>query len=254
MWPPPFDPEDEMTDLALVASRQTALPPAQWAHDIRNLLATTGLHLDSLARLSGPDGAKAASAAHALIARAGGMCSEAVAAAGAGEGRRRRHPFDIMVTIRQVVDLVGPLGPEGFCINLASNGTHLVLGDHTELFRVLFNLLHNGLVVARSGAKLRRIDISVERAGAITTVRIADDGGGVPPRVAGRLFRGPTKVSALHGHGLAIARELMERNGGMLTCETSQKGTIFRLELAAFTSIRVAEGPVTRSLGRRATS
>jgi signal transduction histidine kinase len=31
----------------------------------------------------------------------------------------------------------------------------------------------------------------------------------------------------------AIARELMERNGGTLACETSRKGTIFCLELAA---------------------
>src|SRR5258708_7434390 len=145
-------PEDAMTNLTLVASRQ-ATPPAQWAHDIRNLLATIGLHLDS---------------------------------------------------------------------------------------------------VARSSAKLRRIDISVERAGAITAVRIADDGGGLPPRVAARLFRRPARDGAMHGHGLAIARELMERNGGTLACETSRKGTIFRLELAAFTSIRVAEGPVTRSLGQRA--
>jgi hypothetical protein len=46
----------------------------------------------------------------------------------------------------------------------------------------------------------------------------------------------------------------MERNGGTLSCETSRKGTTFRLELAAITSIRVAEGPVTQLLGQRATS
>jgi signal transduction histidine kinase len=243
-----------MTNLTLVASRQVTLPPAQWAHDIRNLLATLGLHLDSLAHLSGPQGAKAASAAHALIARAGGMCGEAVAAAGVVDGRRRRHPFDITAIIRQVVDLMAPLGPEGFCINVVSNGAYVVLGDQTELFRVLFNLLHNAIMVARSSAKLRRIDVSVERTGAITAVRIADNGGGLPPRVAARLFRGSARAGALHGHGLAIARELMERNGGTLTCETSRKGTIFSLELTAFTSIRVAEGAVTRSLGQRATS
>jgi signal transduction histidine kinase len=129
-----------------------------------------------------------------------------------------------------------------------------VLGDHAELFRVLFNLLHNALAVARSSAKLRRIDISADRAGEIAAVRIADDGGGLPPQVAAKLFHSSTRTGAMHGHGLAIARELMERNGGTLTCETSRKGTIFRLELAAFTSIRVAEGPVTRSLEQRATS
>src|ERR1700761_970617 len=71
-------PEDEMADLTLAASRRIALPPAQWAHDIRNLLTTIGLHLDSLERLAGPQGTKAAGAMHTLIARAAVMCSEAV--------------------------------------------------------------------------------------------------------------------------------------------------------------------------------
>jgi signal transduction histidine kinase len=242
-----------MTNLTLVASRQAPSPPAEWAHDFRNLLTTIGLHLESLARLSGTHGASAASAALALIARASEMCSEAVvAAAGPGAGRRH-HPFDITTAIREVVDVVAPLGPEGLSIDIASTGVHVVVGDRSELFRVLFNLIYNASAVARSRAKLRRIDISVERCGEITTVRIADDGGGLPPRVAARLFRGPAEAGALHGHGLAIARELMERNGGTLACETSRAGTTFRLELPAFSSIRVAEGPVTRSLGQRAT-
>jgi len=241
-----------MTNLAVVSSRQAALPPAQWAHDIRNMLATIGLHLDSLARMSGPHGAKAANAAHALIAKAGSMCSAAVTAAGSADGRSRRHPFDITAAVRHVADLVAPLGPEGFVIEVASTGPHIVLGDHTEVFRVLFNLLHNALAVARSTTKLRRIDIAVSRTGEITEVKIADDGSGLPPQVVARLFRGPAAAGAVHGHGLAIARELMERNGGTLACETSRTGTTFRLVLATFTSIRVAEGPVTRSLGRRA--
>jgi signal transduction histidine kinase len=242
-----------MTSLTLVASRQAPLPPTEWAHDFRNLLTTIGLHLESLGRLSGPHGAGAASAALSLIARAGEMCSEAVVAAAASGGGRHRHPFDITAAIREVVDVVAPLGPDDLRIDIASTGVHVVVGDRSELFRVLFNLIYNASTVARSRAKLRRIDISVERVGEITTVRIADDGGGLPPRVAARLFRGPANAGAVHGHGLAIARELMERNGGTLACETSRTGTTFRLELPAFSSIRIAEGPVTRSLGQRAT-
>jgi signal transduction histidine kinase len=239
-----------MTNLALVSGRRpvTVPPPAQWAHDIRNLLATLGLHLDTLARLSGPHGAKAANAAHALISKVSGMCNEADTV----DYRSRRHPFDIAVALRRVVDLVAPLGPEGFVVEMANTGSHFVLADHNEVFRVLFNLLHNAVTVARATGTLLRIGISIERAGEVAVVKISDDGGGLPPQVAARLFRAPAASAAGHGFGLAIARELMERNGGTLTCETSRKGTTFHLELAAFTSIRVAEGPVTRSLGRRA--
>jgi signal transduction histidine kinase len=241
-----------MADLTLASSRQIALPPGQWAHDIRNLLTTIGLHLDSLARLSGAHGAKAASATHTLIARAAVMCSEAVTVADGDAARARRHPFDIASTVRQAIDLVEPLGPAGFSINFAGGGCHLVLGNHTDAFRIVFNLLHNAVSVARRSQKLRRIDVSIERERAVAVVRVADDGGGLPAQVLAALFRTPAQADAAHGHGLAIARELAERNGGMLTCKTSRKGSVFRLELAACTSIRVAEGPVTRSLGRRA--
>jgi signal transduction histidine kinase len=253
MRPLAFDRRDEMADLTLVASRPSPTLSAEWSHDIRNVLAIIGLHLDTLQRLSGPHGAKAVSAAHALVARAASMCTNSMAVPGDGGGQPRRRPFDITATIRQVADLIAPLGPEGFRIDVSTDGPQLVLGHHADVFRVLFNLLHNALTAARSDAKLRRVEITVERAEAITMVRIADVGGGLPPRVAARLFRIPAKVGVAHGHGLAIARELMERNGGMLSCETSRKGTVFRLEFAAVAAIRM-EGPVTRSLGRRAMS
>lgn len=240
-----------MADLALASNRQIALPPAQWAHDIRNLLTTIGLHLDLLARLSGPQGAKSANVMHTLIARAAVMCSEAVTFAEGETGRTRRHPFDITSIVRQVIVLLEPLGPEGFSINLASDECHLVLGNHTDVFRIVFNLVHYALAAARSGRRLQRIDISVGSEGAVTVLHVADDGGGLPARVLAGVFRTPSQAGAAHGHGLAIARELAERNGGMLSCKTSRKGTVFRLELAACTSIRVAEGPVTRLLGRR---
>jgi len=44
------------------------------AHDLRNLLATVALHLETLQRLSGPSGAKAADAAHALLTRGATLC------------------------------------------------------------------------------------------------------------------------------------------------------------------------------------
>jgi len=239
-----------MSSLAIVSSQRPAatLPPTQWAHDISNALTTLGLHLDTLARLSGPHGVKTVNAAQALIARSSAMCKEA----GTTDHRTRRHPFDVALTVRHVVDLLAPLGPEEFKVRCPVGGPYFVLADQNEIFRVLFNLIHNAVVVARSSDKLRKIEISIERSDGLTVVRIADDGRGLPPHVATRLFRAPVGANAVHGHGLAIARELMERNGGTLTCETSGRGTTFRLELAAFSSLRIAEGPVTRSLGRRA--
>ena len=127
-----------------------------------------------------------------------------------------------------------------------------MLADQNDVFRILFNLLNNAVKVAHTSHALRRIDVSISRAGKSTEVKITDNGPGLPSQVVARLFRGPAEGDATHGHGLAIARELAERNGGTLTCKTSHKGTLFRLELTALTSIGIADDSVTRSLGRRA--
>ena len=240
-----------MTSLALVSDRQPAIaaPPVHWAHDVRNVLASVGLHQDTLARLSGPHGAKAAYAGHALISKVSALCN--VALIGDPNGCSQRQPFEITAMIRHVVDLLAPAAPDGFRVNIVSDAPAYVLADQNEIFRVLFNLLHNALTVARAGPRLRRIDISVERVGRIVVLRIADNGGGLPRKVAERCFRRPA-AGAIHGFGLAIARELMERNGGTLSCETSAKGTTFRLELAGGFLNRAANGPVTHLLGRRA--
>ena len=185
------------------------------------------------------------------------MCSEA-APAGVTSCRQ---VCDIAAAARDIVALLAPLGPEGFVITVNSATPVLVAGDRNDLFRVLFNLLHNGLMVARSDPKLRRIDIGFQREGAITVVRIADDGGGLPPDVAANLFRpfakshakSHAKSAADHGWGLPIARELAERNGGMLSYEPSRRGASFRLVLATATSAPTGESAVTRSLGRRRT-
>jgi signal transduction histidine kinase len=240
--------EVAMTNLTLVSSREAATDaaPAQWAHDLRNLLATIGLHLDTLARLSGPHGAKAVNAAHALVVTAARMCRDT------SENRCRQHPFDITATLHHVVDLIAPLSPDGFTVNVECSAAHFVLTNQNDIFRILFNLLNNAVKVARTSHALRRIDVSISRADKSAEVKITDNGPGLPPQVVARLFRRPAEDDATHGHGLAIARELAERNGGTLTCKTSHKGTMFRLELTALTSIGVADDSVTRSLGRRA--
>ena len=63
----------------------------------------------------------------------------------------------------------------------------------------------------------------------MTTMKLADDGPGLPLEIRTGLFGfQPRRLSSTrHGYGLAIAREFAERNGGTLAVETSHHGTTF---------------------------
>jgi len=239
--------------LASVNGAAAGQPSPQWAHDIRNALATVGLHLDTLQRLSGSRGREVADAAHAMMSRAAAMCNEAIAQGAQTEAASRRRGFDIIKTIVQVANLLRPAAPEGFEIRVAGSGAFIVLADPQEVFRILFNLVNNAITVARQGGAMTSVTLLVERAGANVAVRIADDGPGLPKAIRANLFRARPGSSPTGGSGLglAIARELAERSGGVLELTESARGTTFVLELSGIATIHKNEHGAMRSLGRR---
>ena len=235
-----------MSQLVL-ASLDAAHASARWAHDIRNALATVGLHLETLERLSGSRGREIAQAAHTLMSRAAAMCSEAMQQGAQAEAPSRRRPFDLVPTIVQVAGLLRPTAPDGFAVRVAASGAFPVLADQQEVFRILFNLLHNAIAVARRrSGTMTNVTLLVERSATTVTVRIADDGPGLPKAVRASLFR---RQRASGGLGLAIARELAERNGGVLRHVESARGATFVLELSG-PAASLDDGGALRSLGK----
>ena len=223
-----------------------------FAHDVRNLLATVGLHLESLRRLSGPSGAKAADAAHALLARGSSLCNGIMDRMVSVDGRARRRGVDLMQVARQVADLLAPAAPARFSFDIGQSGTASVLADPDEAFRILYNLMNNAVAVAnRDGTSLGTVTIRTVTEGSMLVLQIADDGPGLPIDVRTKLFRRRATQAngqSRHGHGVAIARELAEQNGGTLTLVPSEKGTTFALKLPIMLSVLIHREP----MGRRA--
>lgn len=232
--------------LASVTPALDAMPARQWAHDIRNALAVTGLHLETLERLSGSAGRKAASAAQAVMKRASDLCNASLAQpARPGQGSRRRG-FDLMVTIKEIAAILEPAIPKGFEIRIAPQAMCMVLGDPTDIYRILFNLVQNAVAVARNGGRMTFVAIDIEYEASMVCVRITDDGPGLPKAIKSRLFRQTASTTGGSGMGIAIARELAERNGATLRHDDGAKGTRYVLELAglrtvAATSMRMAK-------------
>ncbi len=129
---------------------------------------------------------------------------------------------------RCVVD--GPGSP----IELAS---HLdlppVWADHDRLEQVFVNLVDNAL---RHATGLTRVAVSaeVDTSRDVVTVRVSDDGRGIPADLADRVFlpheRGVTSAPGA-GLGLAIARGIVDAHGGTIALEATGRGTTVAVAL-----------------------
>ena len=209
------------------------------AHDLRNLLATVGLHLETLQRLSGPSGAKSADAAHALLTRGATLCNSVLDRGAKADSHARRKGADPIQVARQVADLLAPTAPEDFAFDIEQGAAACVLADPDDLFRVLFNLMSNAVAVAnREPGSLKNVRVRLGT-DSMVAVQVADDGPGLPAGAREGLFarRAPPTAPPRHGYGLVIARQLAERNGGTLSLAPSAKGTTFTLKLPAFLSV-----------------
>lgn len=242
-----------MTQLTLAASNPTPSPTPshQWAHDIRNTLATIGLHLETLQKLSGPAGGKAASAALALVHRGAGMCTDALSDALMPRAASRRRAFDLSKTVIEVVAALAPTAPDGFEFAFDSGEAHIALGNQSDVFRIIFNIVQNAVNAARRNARISQVTMAIERKALGVGVRISDNGPGLPKAVKAKLFRAPSESCAASGFGLAIARELAERNGGALSFVDGTEGATFLLELPQAAGREIISGAAMPSLGRR---
>lgn len=204
---------------------------AHWAHDIRNTLGTVALYLESLERRDQGDTLRVLSRSDALLKRAACMCSDLMREASQTNANVARRTFDVTRTIEEVLGLIAPIVPAATTLALASNSPVYVIADPKDVFRILFNLIHNAVGVARAAGTMRRIALTVEETGATVTIKIADDGPGLPEEIRTRLFQRGRSTTGGSGYGLSIARELAERNGAFLELSDRADGTEFTIEL-----------------------
>jgi two-component system sensor histidine kinase FlrB len=103
------------------------------------------------------------------------------------------------------------------------------LGDRELLHRMLLNLLLNALrEVPRGGM----IAIETIRRGDHAWISVADNGRGIPPEIAGKIFDPMFSASRDGcGIGLSVVRRIVESHGGEIAVDSSTEGTRFRIRL-----------------------
>lgn len=146
-----------------------------------------------------------------------------------GSGALEAEDVDVETVLDGVARTLGP--------RFAQDGTTLhveapllpVHADHTQLGQLLQNLLSNAAKFHPPG-RGNTVTVATERDGDGGTVLVVrDDGIGIPPEHAERVFR---PFQRLHGReeyegtgiGLALCQRITERHGGTITVEPAAGG------------------------------
>lgn len=180
-----------------------------------------------------------------------------------GRLRLELRPFDPVLALREVTELLAPLaGERGASILAHAAAGGLREGDEARVKQVLHNLIGNAVKFNGQGA----IEVTLRTQGDELTYRIRDNGKGVVPERREAIFQpfeqsAPLGAAAREGTGLGltIARRLARAMGGDVRCVDTPPGgpqgatfefTLRALPVAAAPLQAPADMPLARLRGR----
>jgi signal transduction histidine kinase len=230
--------DDLLARLDAAAARQSSFV-ADAAHELRSPLASARVQLE-VALLApegpGPDWRETAQDVLDEVLRLGRLVEDLLALARADARRRDppppADPVDLVPLARRLAHTAGAGArvPVGVVVE-ADRLLAPVPAD--AVAQVLRNLLDNAVRHAET-----RVVVTVRRRGESAELWVADDGPGVPPEQAERVFERFARLDDARardeggsGLGLAIAREQAEAWGGTLELAGDGPGARFRVRL-----------------------
>jgi PAS domain S-box-containing protein len=170
-----------------------------------------------------------------------------------GKLRLNVEPVDLAPVIQSAVETVRPASDaKGVRLDVILDPRNSVVsGDPERLQQVLWNLLSNAVKFTGRGGK---VQVRLERVNSHVEVTVVDTGVGIPADFLPHVFErfrqadaGMNRARGGLGLGLAIARHLVELQGGRIFAESDGpgRGAAFRVELP-IRSAQVAAAPEER--------
>jgi two-component system, OmpR family, sensor kinase len=144
-------------------------------------------------------------------------------------------PVDVGALVREALEAARAVDPERD-VSLEVDSVVTVSGDAARLRQVLDNLLRNAVVHTPAGTP---VHVKVRRVGTLAVITVADEGPGLDPDQAGRLFdrfyRGSeARTGEGTGLGLSIVAALAAAHGGRAFVRSIPgQGTVFTVEVPA---------------------
>lgn len=140
------------------------------------------------------------------------------------------QPVDLAHVVDRAIEVVHPDEDERPTIAVEIPDGVAVRAAPDELERVFVNLLTNA---AQHGGS--NVVVTATPAAEEVVVEIRDDGPGLDPEVAAKLFvpfaRGRRAAAGGSGLGLSITRRLVERFGGVIEHRAAERGAVFVIHL-----------------------
>ena len=121
-----------------------------------------------------------------------------------------------------------------------AEGLPSVVVNPEEIQQVILNLIMNAEQAMRSAHRGGMLTVTTNGVDGMVTIEIRDNGPGVPPALAGRVFEpffSTKEVGEGTGLGLSIAMGIAEAHGGSLALLPTDLGACFRLSLPAPTEM-----------------
>jgi len=109
-----------------------------------------------------------------------------------------------------------------------------IIGSDALIYRLLFNLVENGIKYNRPGGS---VTVSIHQEEAMAVLHVSDTGMGIPPEYRDSVFQpffriDKSRSRKMGGVGLGLVREIAVLHGGSVTVESSSDcGTTFGVTL-----------------------
>ena len=143
-------------------------------------------------------------------------------------------------TVERVIRMLTGIAEENqirIHTNIIQDSPILIIED--DLYQIIFNLVENGIKYNIPSGSLTVI---LDRQDENAVIQVKDTGVGIPPESVGHVFerfyrvdKARSRKSGGSGLGLSIVRNMVERNGGKISVEsTVGEGSIFTLTFPVF--------------------